>query len=139
LLLLHAMVLMLGGHYTYAQVPFFDWIKPLLGWHRNNYDKLGHFFQGFVPGVIAQELLTRVLNIRKTTWVAVIAILSCLGISALYEILEWWIAIASGTQADAFLGTQGYIWDTQSDMLMALIGAVFSVVLMRILRVKIAP
>ncbi len=120
LILGHCIILMVGGHYTYAEVPFFD---DLLGMTRNNYDKLGHLAQGFVPAMIARELLIR-LDVVNGSWWRVLFVLSfCLGFSAFYELIEWWVAELTGTGAEAFLGTQGYAWDTQSDMAFALIGA----------------
>ena len=117
-ILLHCMVLMVGGHYTYAEVPWFD---GLLGAERNNYDKVGHFFQGFVPALIAREILLRKQVVNGKAWLMLIIISLCLAFSAFYELIEWWVALAS---AEAFLGTQGYVWDTQSDMAMALVGAI---------------
>lgn len=124
LILLHCIVLMVGAHYTYAEVPLFDTIRPWFGFERNNYDKLGHFVQGFVPAMIARELLIRKHVVVSRAWLNFIVICFCLALSAFYELIEWWIAILSGTSAEAFLGTQGYIWDTQSDMAMALVGAI---------------
>ncbi len=120
LILLHCIVLMVGGHYTYAEVPLFD---GLWGAERNNYDKVGHFFQGFVPAIIAREVLIRKHIINGQVWLAFIIISICLAFSAFYELIEWWVAIMTGEGAEAFLGTQGYEWDTQSDMWLALIGA----------------
>ena len=120
-ILLHCIVLMIGGHYTYAEVPFFD---GLFGAERNNYDKVGHFFQGFVPALIAREILIRQQIVNGQVWRNVIIVSICLAFSAFYELIEWWVAIASGENADAFLGTQGYVWDTQSDMGLALLGAI---------------
>ncbi len=111
---------MIGGHYTYAEVPLFNWIRDVLHESRNNYDKSGHFAQGFV--LVAREILIR-KNVVKRGWLPFIVVSICLGISAFYELVEWWVAVLSGTAADAFLGTQGYAWDTQSDMFFALIGA----------------
>lgn len=128
MLLVHAIILMVGGHYTYAKVPLFDELSKLFHWQRNNYDKVGHFFQGFTPALVSLELLRRVVQIKSFIWIAIITILSCLGISAIYELLEWAVALMSGANADAFLGTQGYVWDTQSDMFLALLGASFSVI-----------
>lgn len=123
LILLHSYILFVGGHYTYAEVPLFDWIKDLFHQNRNNYDKLGHFAQGFVPAIIVRELFVR-LEIVKKRWLSFLTICVCLSISVLYEFLEWFVAIASGQSADSFLGTQGYAWDTQSDMFYALIGGI---------------
>jgi putative membrane protein len=126
-ILVHCYILFIGGHYTYAEVPFFNWIKDLFHQSRNNYDKLGHFVQGFIPALIVRELFIRLAIVRKG-WVSFLTVCVCLSISVLYEFLEWSVAVASGQSADAFLGTQGYTWDTQSDMLWALIGAVCMVV-----------
>ena len=126
LILLHCVILMIGGHYTYAEVPLFDGIRPLLGYERNNYDKLGHFVQGFVPAMIARELLIRKNVVASSAWRDFFIICFCLGFSAFYELLEWLVAILIGSSADAFLGTQGYQWDTQSDMALALLGAVIA-------------
>jgi putative membrane protein len=125
LILAHCVILMVGGHYTYAEVPLFD---GLFGAERNNYDKLGHFFQGFVPAVLARELLLRLNVVNGAAWRNLFIISVCLGFSAFYELLEWWVALASGEGAEAFLGTQGYVWDTQSDMGFALLGAVVALV-----------
>lgn len=121
LILLHCVVLMVGGHYTYAEVPLFD---GLLGSERNNYDKLGHFMQGFVPAVLAREILLRLQVINGRGWLALMVVSICLAFSACYELIEWWVAAATGEGAESFLGTQGYEWDTQSDMALALLGAV---------------
>lgn len=126
-ILAHCLVLMVGGHYTYAEVPLFD---GLFGAERNNYDKVGHFFQGFVPALLAREILIRKRVVNGDIWRGFIIISICLAFSAFYELIEWWVAILSGEDAEAFLGTQGYIWDTQSDMALALIGAIVSLVLL---------
>ena len=126
-ILLHCLVLMVGGHYTYAEVPFFD---GLLGSERNNYDKVGHFFQGFVPALLAREILIRKQVVNGSRWLALFVISVCLAFSAFYELIEWWVALASGEDAEAFLGTQGYVWDTQSDMGLALLGAINSLLLL---------
>lgn len=127
--LLHCIVLMVGGHYTYAEVPLFD---GLFGAERNNYDKVGHFFQGFVPALLAREILIRKNVVNGNVWQIFIVVSICLAFSAFYELIEWWVALATGEDAEAFLGTQGYIWDTQSDMGLALIGAISSLVLLTI-------
>lgn len=124
LILLHCIVLMVGGHYTYAEVPLFDALKELTGSSRNNYDKVGHFFQGFVPALIAREIIVRRNIVAGPRWRVFFILSVCLALSAFYELIEWWVALASGEAADAFLGTQGYVWDTQSDMALALTGAV---------------
>lgn len=121
LILLHCLVLMVGGHYTYAEVPFFDgW----LGSERNNYDKVGHWFQGFVPALIAREVLVRTRAVNGRWWLRLFVISLVLAFSAFYELIEWWVALVSDEAADAFLGTQGYVWDTQSDMALALAGGI---------------
>lgn len=124
LILLHCVILMVGGHYTYAEVPLFDHLADLFGWQRNNYDKVGHFAQGFIPALIAREVLIRRKVVNGNRWLQVMVVSMCLAISALYELLEWWVALFSGESAEAFLGTQGYVWDTQSDMGLAFLGAV---------------
>ncbi|SGZ10608.1 Putative uncharacterized protein [Moritella viscosa] len=126
-ILAHCIVLMIGGHYTYAEVPFFD---GLFGAERNNYDKVGHFFQGFVPALIARELLIRKKVVNGDRWRILFIISVSLAFSAFYELIEWWVALTTGENAEAFLGTQGYIWDTQSDMGLALLGAIVSVLLL---------
>ena len=123
LILLHCIVLMIGGHYTYAEVPLFDTFANWFGWERNHYDKLGHFVQGFVPACIAREILLRLNVVKNERWLLVFVMSVCLAFSAFYELIEWWVALAVGSDAEAFLGTQGYVWDTQSDMFMALIGS----------------
>lgn len=128
LILIHCVILMVGGHYTYAEVPLFDWLSEVFGWQRNNYDKLGHFAQGFVPAMIAREILIRKKVVNTTAWRNFFIVCFCLGFSALYELIEWWVALLSHEAADAFLGTQGYVWDTQSDMALALIGAIIALV-----------
>jgi len=123
LILIHMIILMVGGHYTYAEVPLFDTIKELLGQSRNNYDKVGHFMQGFEPAILAREILLRKHIVQGSkVWLNYIVISIVLGFSAFYELIEWWVALATGEDAEAFLGTQGYAWDTQSDMMFALIG-----------------
>ena len=125
--LVHCIILMVGGHYTYAEVPLFD---GLFGSERNNYDKLGHFAQGFVPALLAREILIRKQVVNGDYWRAFIVVSICLAFSAFYELIEWWVALASGENAEAFLGTQGYVWDTQSDMFMALIGSSTAIALL---------
>ncbi|MGO2421154.1 MAG: DUF2238 domain-containing protein [Vibrio casei] len=120
-ILVHCVILMVGGHYTYAEVPFFE---QLFGAARNNYDKLGHFAQGFVPALIARELLLRLDIVNGRGWMNLFVVSVCLAFSAFYELIEWWVAVATGENAEAFLGTQGYVWDTHSDMAFALIGAI---------------
>ena len=129
-ILLHCIVLMVGGHYTYAEVPLFDWIKDTFEMERNNYDKLGHFMQGFVPALLAREILIRKNVVNGAIWLNVMVLSVCLAFSAFYELIEWWVALATGGDAEAFLGTQGYVWDTQSDMMFALIGAIVCLLLL---------
>lgn len=130
LILIHAVILMVGGHYTYAEVPLFDTLGELLGSTRNNYDKLGHLAQGFIPAIIAREVLIRKQVISAQGWLYFIIICICLAISAFYELIEWWVALLSDEAAESFLGTQGYIWDTQSDMAFALVGAIAALILL---------
>lgn len=131
LILLHCVILMVGGHYTYAEVPLFDTFAEWFGWGRNHYDKLGHFIQGFVPAAIARELLLRLNVVKNERWLILFVLSFCLAFSALYELIEWWAALAVGEDAEAFLGTQGYVWDTQSDMFFALIGSIVFLVFFR--------
>lgn len=130
LILMHCVILMVGGHYTYAEVPLFDWIGQALDHTRNNYDKLGHFAQGFVPAMIGREILIRRDVVNGRGWRNFMIVCICLAVSAFYELIEWWVAVLSGTGAEAFLGTQGYMWDTQSDMAYALSGAVLALMLL---------
>lgn len=132
-ILLHCIVLMVGGHYTYAEVPMFD---GLFGAERNNYDKVGHFFQGLVPALLAREILIRKSIVNGRCWQAYIIISISLAFSAFYELIEWWVALISGENAEAFLGTQGYVWDTQSDMGMALLGACCTLIFLSFLQDK---
>jgi putative membrane protein len=129
LILLHTIILMVGGHYTYAEVPLFDWLAEVFNWQRNNYDKVGHFAQGLVPAMVAREILLRNGVVNGHIWLGSIIVCISLAISALYELVEWWVALLTGTAAEAFLATQGYVWDTQSDMAWALFGAVVAVLL----------
>ncbi len=124
LIALHICVLCVGGHYTYARVPLFDWLRPIFGWQRNHYDRLGHLMQGFVPAVIAREILLRFNVLNRKNWLPFLVVSICLGISAFYELIEWWTALLSGAAATDFLGTQGDVWDTQEDMCFALIGVI---------------
>lgn len=130
LILIHCIILMVGGHYTYAKVPLFDWIAEVFNSDRNNYDKVGHFVQGFVPAIVAREILIRKAVVNGNRWRAFLIICFCLGFSAFYELIEWWVALLSGEAAESFLGTQGYVWDTQSDMAWALAGAIIALVLL---------
>jgi putative membrane protein len=131
LILIHSLILMVGGHYTYEEVPLFDWLKEVFNFDRNNYDKVGHFAQGFIPAIIAREIIIRNHIVENAKWLNFFIICICLAISAFYELIEWWVSLLSGDAADAFLGTQGYMWDTQSDMAFALLGAVMALVLLR--------
>jgi putative membrane protein len=126
LILIHAVILMVGGHYTYAEVPLGDWLRDVSGGVRNNYDKLGHLAQGFIPAMIAREVLIRKDVVSSNAWLKFVIVCIVLAFSAFYELIEWWAALLSAEAADAFLGTQGYIWDTQSDMLWALSGAILA-------------
>jgi putative membrane protein len=126
LLAVHACILMVGGKYTYAEVPAGFWVSDLLGLTRNHYDRLGHFAQGFVPAILARELLVRTSPLRGSRWLPYVCVAFCLAFSAFYELIEWWTALAAGASSTAFLGTQGDVWDTQWDMFLALIGAVTS-------------
>lgn len=141
LLWLHVVVLLVGGHYTYARVPLFDWLRDLTGGTRNNYDKLGHFAQGCVPAILTREILLRSSPLgspegkpfnpiapKPSRWLGFLVVSVCLAFSAFYELVEWLTAVFSGTGADDFLGTQGYIWDTQTDMAWALVGAIVALV-----------
>ena len=127
MILAHCLILMVGAHYTYAEVPFFE---GLFGMERNNYDKLGHFFQGFVPALIAREILIRKQAVNGAWWLRLFVLCVAMTVSAVYELIEWWVALASDEAAEAFLGTQGYEWDTQSDMALALIGAITTLALL---------
>ncbi len=130
LILVHCVILMVGGHYTYAEVPIGEWFREAFDGSRNNYDKLGHFVQGFVPAMIARELMIRLDIFNSVAWRNFFIVSVCLAISAFYELIEWWVALLSEQAADAFLGTQGYAWDTQSDMGWALFGALASLLLL---------
>jgi len=130
LILIHSIILMIGGHYTYAEVPLFDSLKEVFNFERNNYDKLGHLAQGFVPAIIAREIIIRNHVVENINWMNFFIICICLAISAFYELIEWLVAVLSKKAAEAFLGTQGYLWDTQSDMAYALLGAVLALVML---------
>jgi putative membrane protein len=121
---------MVGGHYTYSEVPLFNWIRDDFAIGRNDYDRLGHFIQGFVPAIIAREILLRKSPLTRGKWLFFIVVSICLAISATYELFEWSVAELTGTAADSFLGTQGDVWDTQKDMAVALIGAIISLLTM---------
>ena len=124
LLFVHALVLMVGGHYTYAEVPVGFWVRDAFGLTRNHYDRLGHFAQGFVPAIVMREILLRTSPLGRGKWLFALVTAVCLAVSAFYELVEWWTALATGEAATAFLGTQGDPWDTQWDMLWALVGAI---------------
>jgi putative membrane protein len=124
LMLIHAIILLIGGHYTYAEVPLFSWLRDTFDLSRNYYDRVGHFAQGFIPAIIARETLLKKSPLTKGAWLFFIVCCICLSVSVVYEFLEWWVAVYSGEAADKFLGTQGDVWDTQWDMLLALIGAI---------------
>ncbi len=124
LLFLHALILIVGGHYTYARVPLGFWARDLLDLSRNHYDRLGHLAQGFVPAILVREVLLRLSVLRRGPWLFALVVSVCLGFSAFYELVEWWAALLGGEAAESFLGTQGDPWDTQWDMFLALVGAV---------------
>lgn len=130
LILIHCIILMVGGHYTYAEVPLFEWIREAFDQTRNNYDKLGHFVQGFIPAIIAREIVIRNKVFNSSGWRDFFIVCFCLGFSAFYELIEWWVALLSADAAESFLGTQGYVFDTQSDMMYALVGAVLGLLLL---------
>jgi putative membrane protein len=130
LVTVHALILMLGGHYTYAQVPLGFWVQHALDLARNPYDRLGHIAQGFVPAILAREILLRKTPLRPGGWLSVLVVAVCMSVSVLYEFIEWWTALLAGEGATEFLGTQGDVWDTQWDMLCATIGAIVSLLLL---------
>ena len=130
LIAIHAMVLMLGGHYSYAKVPLGFWMEDWFGWTRNNYDKIGHFMQGFAPAIYAREILVRTSPLRPGKWLSFMSIAVPLAFSALYEIIEWLASLSDPTDTEAFLGTQGYIWDTQTDMFLCLVGSAVALILL---------
>ncbi|HEX7335685.1 MAG TPA: DUF2238 domain-containing protein [Gemmatimonadales bacterium] len=130
LMAFHAIILMVGGRYTYAEVPFGFWMQEAFGWARNHYDRIGHFVQGFVPAIVAREILIRRSPLAGSRWLAFLVVCFCLAFSAFYELIEFWTALATGEGAEAFLGTQGDPWDTQWDMMLALIGATTSLLLL---------
>jgi putative membrane protein len=145
LIFVHALILMVGGHYTYAKVPLGFWVQDALHLARNHYDRLGHFAQGFVPAIITREILIRRSPLRPGKWLAFLVTCVCLSVSACYEFIEWGAALLGGSSADAFLGTQGDVWDTQWDMFMALLGAIAALLLLsrlhdrRLARLATAP
>ena len=124
LLFLHAVILIVGGHYTYAKVPMGFWVQDLLDLSRNHYDRIGHFAQGFIPAILAREILVRLSPLQRGKWLFFLVCCVCLAFSAFYELIEWWAAVIGGDSAESFLGTQGDVWDTQWDMFFALLGAI---------------
>ena len=130
LLVLHAVILMVGGHYTYARVPAGFWVQDLLDLSRNHYDRLGHLAQGFIPAILSREILLRLSPLRRGKWLVFLVICVCLAFSASYELIEWWAALIGGDSAESFLGAQGDVWDTQWDMFLALLGCVSALVLL---------
>lgn len=130
LVLIHSIILMVGGHYTYAQVPLFDYIQELFDLSRNHYDRIGHLAQGFFPAIVAREILIRTSPLKSGKWLFVIIVSICLAISAFYELIEWWVAALTGTAANDFLGSQGDVWDSQWDMFLAFIGSIASLLLL---------
>ena len=130
LVAIHMIILIIGGHYTYAEMPIFNWIRDTFHLARNYYDRLGHFAQGFIPAIVVREILLRKSGLQRGKLLAFIIISICLAISASYELIEWGVAEATGSAADAFLGTQGDVWDTQWDMFLALWGAIISLITM---------
>jgi putative membrane protein len=130
LITFHAVILIIGGYWSYSEVPLFNWLQDLFGWSRNHYDRLGHLAQGFVPAILAREILLRRSPLRPGKWLFFLVLCVCLAFSAFYELVEWWSAIAFGDGATAFLGTQGDTWDTQWDMWLALLGAIASLLLL---------
>lgn len=130
LIFLHALILMLGGHYTYARVPLGFWMQDVFGFARNHYDRIGHLAQGFIPAILAREILLRTSPLKPGGWLFFLVVCICMALSATYEFIEWWAALAGGAAADAFLGTQGDVWDTQWDMFLATLGAIAAQVLL---------
>lgn len=128
LILIHCIILMVGGKYTYAEVPLFNWLRDTYGLARNSYDGVGHFAQGFVPAIIAREILIRTSPLKRGGWLFFIDICIILALSAFYELVEWWVSLATGTAGDSFLGTQGDVWDTQKDMALCLIGSIVALI-----------
>ncbi len=130
LIAIHCLILMTGAHYTYAEVPLGFWMKDIFHFSRNHYDRIGHIAQGFIPAILAREILLRTSPLHRGKWLFVIVVSMCLAFSAFYEMIEWWVAISSGESANDFLGTQGDVWDTQWDMFLAMIGAFSSLLLL---------
>lgn len=136
LIAIHMAILLLGAHYSYAKVPLGFWMEDWFGFTRNNYDKIGHFMQGVTPALLMVELLTRTIPIKTRGWLGILSVSVSMAISAIYEIIEWLASLSNPTDTEAFLGTQGYIWDTQSDMFMCLLGSLISVVILLCCRKK---
>ena len=130
LVLLHSIVLLIGAHWTYAEVPFFNWLRDTYHLARNSYDGVGHFSQGFFPAIVAREILVRKSVVQKRGWLSFIVVCIIFAFSAFYELVEWWVSLATGSAGDAFLGTQGDIWDTQKDMALCLAGSIVSLLLL---------
>lgn len=128
LIAVHAMILMYGGHYSYAKAPLGFWLQDWFGWTRNNYDKIGHFMQGFGPAIYSREILSRTSPLRRGKWLGFISVAVPLAFSALYEIFEWSMSLSNPSDTEAFLGTQGYVWDTQTDMFFCLIGSIVALI-----------
>jgi putative membrane protein len=124
LILIHSIILMIGGKYTYAEVPLFNWLRDTYGLARNSYDGVGHFAQGFIPAMVAREILLRCTPLKRGGWLFFIDVCIVLALSAFYELVEWWVSLGTGTAGDSFLGTQGDVWDTQKDMCLCLIGSI---------------
>jgi putative membrane protein len=139
LIAIHAVILMLGAHYSYAKVPLGFWMQDWFGWTRNNYDKIGHFMQGFGPAIYTREIISRTSPLRRGKWLGFISVAIPLAFSAVYEILEWLASLSNPTDTEAFLGTQGYIWDTQSDMFLCLVGSITAVIFLTKLHNKYLP
>ncbi|MEZ5354576.1 MAG: DUF2238 domain-containing protein [Bryobacteraceae bacterium] len=130
LIAIHAVILIIGGHYTYAEVPLFNWLRDIGVFSRNNYDKIGHTAQGFIPAMVTREVLIRTSPLGGSRWLPFLAVTVCLAFSAFYEMIEWWVSVATGSAGDSFLGTQGYIWDTQSDMFLCMVGSIAALLLL---------
>jgi putative membrane protein len=128
LILIHCIILMIGGKYTYAEVPLFNWLRDTYGLARNSYDGVGHFAQGFIPAIVSREILLRTSPLKRGGWLFFIAICIVFALSAFYELIEWWVSIATGSAGDSFLGTQGDVWDTQKDMGLCLLGSIVSLI-----------
>ena len=130
LIAIHAMILMLGGHYSYAKVPLGFWMEEWFGWTRNNYDKIGHLMQGFGPAIYTREIIARTSPLKRGKWLGFMSVAVPLAFSAIYEIIEWLASLTNPTDTEAFLGTQGYIWDTQTDMFLCLIGSILALIIL---------